>query len=55
MKQDKRPLINALLSHYQEKVVFLSEKKTRLLKNLLKKSNEFKVEKLKKEIEKSII
>ncbi len=50
MKQDKQQLINALLSYYQNKAAFLSHKKIQLLKKLLKKSDDLKVAKLKKEI-----
>lgn len=55
MKQDKQQLINALLSHYQNRVEILSNKKAEFLKKLLKQSDDFKIAKLRKEIGKSKI
>lgn len=53
MKQDKQQLINTLLSYYQNRIDLILNKKVQKLKEILRKSDKFKIVKLKKEIEKS--
>ncbi len=52
MIQNKQQLLNALLTYYQNKVDFLTNKKIQFLKKLVKQSDELKIKKLKNEIEK---
>jgi hypothetical protein len=55
MIQDRQQMINALLSYYQNRIDLISNKKAQKLKEFLKKSDELKITKLKKEIGKSKI
>jgi len=53
MQQNKQQIINAILSYYQDRIDFILNQKAQKLKKILQKSDEIKITKLKKEIEKS--
>lgn len=47
MKQDKQQQIKALLIYYQKRVKLLSDKKIKLLKGIVRQSDDLKIAKVK--------